>query len=92
MSGAPPPAVSPSPRPRARARARGSLAVALTAPALLGALIGDLVLAAVRRDLALLFTGALLVLVAAALSVALQARSGREAAAPTARGGDHGAP
>jgi len=88
-----PPAAPPPPRARARARARArrGLAVALTAPSLRGALIGDLVLTAVRRDLSLLGVGALLVLVSAALSVALQPRTERETAATTATRGADGA-
>ncbi len=87
MSGATPPAASPSPRPRARV----GRAVARTSPALLGALIGDLVLTVVRHDLVLVVVGVVLVLSSAALSIALQGRSGREAAALTARGGADGA-
>ncbi len=88
MSGATPLAASPSPRTRTRVRR----AVVQTSPALLGGLLGDLVLTVVRHDLVLLVVGVVLVLFNAALVTALLARSGREAAAPTARGGADGAP
>jgi len=91
MSGATPPTASPSPRPRARARALVDRTVALTSPALLGALIGDLVLTVVRHDLVLLVVGVVLVLSSAALFTALQARTRKEAAAPTATRGTDGA-
>jgi len=87
MSGATPPAASPSPRARARVRR----AVVQTSPALLGGLLGDLVLTVVRHDLVLLVVGVVLVLFNAALVTALLARTRRETAAPTARGGANGA-
>ena len=64
-----PPAAAPAP---SRARALVGTALRVTYPYLLGGGVGYLALTVVSRDIALMFTGALLVLYGSALSKALQ--------------------
>ncbi len=75
-----------APRPgAARARARVGAALGVTYPYLLGGVLAYLALTVVSRDIALMFTGALLVLYGSAVSKALQ---GQPQGQPVARGAD----